>query len=122
MITKEESLRQSVVINSLRLPATILVIASHCVVSLSTKSIPLSLSSENLFLMLEYLCLSFGPVAVSLFSLITGYFFFFKLKSYNFSSYKTEVGKTVPIVAYWEYRLVSTLFPRLSQVLSGGRG
>lgn len=95
MISKEEALRQSVVINSLRLPATLLVIASHCVITLKTTSLPYSLSADNIFLILEHLCLSFGPIAVSLFSMITGYFFFYKLQSYSFSIYKTEINKRV---------------------------
>ncbi|MDY3090434.1 MAG: acyltransferase [Porphyromonas sp.] len=109
MLPKDEFLKQSAIINSLRFPATLLVIASHCVITLRNTSIPLEFSSENIFLMLEHLCLSFGPTAVALFSLITGYFFFYKLQSFEASVYYGEVKKRISslLVPYLLWNLIA---------------
>lgn len=93
MLTPSEAKQQSEVINSLRLPATVLVIASHCVITLSGKPLSLEFSSGNIFAMLEQLCLSFGPISVALFSLITGYFFFYKLSNFGPKQYGVELKK-----------------------------
>ncbi|MCI5560740.1 MAG: acyltransferase [Phocaeicola sp.] len=94
-MNKEEAQRQSIVINSLRFPATVLMIASHCVITLKTETIPHTFSIDNIFLMLEHLCLSFGPISVSVFALITGYFFFFKTQSYSLHTYKNDLSKRI---------------------------
>lgn len=93
MLTKDEFLKQSAIINSLRFPATLLVIASHCVITTTPTSLPLEVSNDNIFRILEQLCLSFGPPAVALFSLITGYFFFYKLQNFDRSTYFVELKK-----------------------------
>lgn len=116
MLTKDEFLKQSAIINSLRFPATLLVIASHCVITTSPTSLPLEFSSDNIFLMLEQLCLSFGPPAVALFSLITGYFFFYKLQSFDSTTYFVELKKRFHslLIPYllWNLIAIAALFSK----------
>lgn len=108
-MNKEEAQRQSIVINSLRFPATILVIASHCVITLTNNTIPYTFSIDNIFLIFEHLCMSFGPIAVSLFALITGYFFFFKTQTYNLHSYKEALSKRIKtlLIPYLLWNLIT---------------
>lgn len=93
MLTPSEAKQQSEVINSLRLPATVLVIAAHSVITTKGQALSFELSPDNIFLILEQLCLSFGPLSVALFSLITGYFFFYKLNSFTPKQYTLELKK-----------------------------
>lgn len=95
MLSPEDFKRQSQVINSLRFPAVLLVIASHCVITTRNQALPFSLEAENVFLSLEQLWLSFGPTAVALFALITGYFYFYKVTSYSLNDYLTAQRKRV---------------------------
>lgn len=95
MLSPETFKKQSQIINSLRFPAVLLVIASHCVITTRNQALPFSLEAENIFLSLEQLWLSFGPTAVALFALITGYFYFYKVTSYSLNDYLTAQRKRV---------------------------
>lgn len=95
MLSPEIFKKQSQVINSLRFPAVLLVIASHCVITTRNQALPFALDAENLFLSLEQLWLSFGPTAVALFALVTGYFYFYKVTSYPLNDYITAQRKRI---------------------------
>lgn len=95
MLSPETFKKQSQIINSLRFPAVLLVIASHCVITTRNQALPFSLEAENVFLSLEQLWLSFGPTAVGLFALITGYFYFYKVTNYSLNDYLTAQRKRI---------------------------
>lgn len=93
MLTDTAFRRQSLVLNSLRIPATLLVIFSHCTVITNQGVVQYSWEARNLWLFFENLLWSFGPIAVSLFALISGYYFFYKYENYSLKDYLSELRK-----------------------------
>lgn len=102
---------QSKILNLLRFPATVLVIASHCVITTANTRVPLSLTQENLFLFLEQLCLSFGPISVALFSLISGYYLYHNESSVNLPLYIEKLQKrgTSLLLPYVLWNIIALL-------------
>lgn len=100
---------QSQILNLLRFPATVLVIASHCVNTTANTRVPLSLTQENLFL--EQLCLSFGPISVALFSLISGYYLYHNESSVNLPLYIEKLQKrgTSLLLPYVLWNIIALL-------------
>lgn len=92
-LDKHQIQRQSEVFNSLRMPATIAVILSHCVVLTKQTVVDLSLDSHNIFMFWESLFWSFGPIAVAVFALISGYYFLYKYTDFGISDYLNELRK-----------------------------
>lgn len=93
MLNQEAFKRQSQVLNSLRIPATIMVILSHCVITTKQELVSFDLTVSNIFLFIESLFLSFGPIAVSVFAVISGYYFFYKYQSFTPKDYGIELKK-----------------------------
>lgn len=95
MLSLEAFKRQSNILNSLRIPATVLVIWSHCVVVTEQEFISFDLTISNIFSFWEALFRSFGPIAVSMFALISGYYFFYKYERFGAKDYVLEVKKRI---------------------------
>ena len=103
---------QSQVLNILRFPATLMVIIGHC--ALITMSIPISTFSGEMALarFIQQLIYCMGGLAVTLFSLISGYYLFAKGDKWTFPHYIDILRK----------RFKTLLIPYVLSFLSGGRG
>lgn len=93
-MTKRVDPRWSEVVNAMRFPLVVLVVFSHCVLIRENSPAQLSLSGDNVFLMVELLFRSFGSVAVPWFALISGYFFISKHQM-TLRDYGTSVSRRV---------------------------
>lgn len=84
---------QSQVLNILRFPATLMVIIGHC--ALITMSIPISTFSGEMALarFIQQLIYCMGGLAVTLFSLISGYYLFAKGDRWTISHYADILRK-----------------------------
>lgn len=98
----------SEVLSAMRMPITLVVLFSHCVLIRANVPAECSLSSSNLFLMSELLFRSLGTPAVAYFALVSGYFFWSK-PSFGWQDYRTSLQKR-----FWSllipYIIWNTLF------------
>ncbi len=93
-MSKQLDPRWSEVVNAMRFPLVVLVVFSHCVLIRDNIPAKLSLTGDNVFLIVELIFRSFGAVAVPWFALISGYFFISK-RSFAVSDYRQAVTRRV---------------------------
>ena len=117
---------QSQVLNILRFPATLMVIIGHC--ALITMSIPISTFSGEMALarFIQQLIYCMGGLAVTLFSLISGYYLFAKGDRFTISHYIDILRKRfktllIPYVL-WNFLCILALWLKNSIGLHLGIG
>jgi uncharacterized membrane protein len=88
-------LRQSEVVDATRFPLIVLVVFIHMLAA-EEKPVPLDFSFSNLYTFFtEFLSHNIGVMAVICFFFYSGYFFFFKINTFNFSAYGNQLKKRI---------------------------